>query len=364
MQGLQVASAVYGIKSQYDQNKLNQLKMKEYESEQRREKGLFTPSEAAQEYRVGADHPLYKDTEEGTIEGTEEKFRYIPAKKLPKIKQAYEITSDIAKSQLETEYRTGRVRPEELKTAVEIVKGGTTPKGPGWVSKWDIEGGKQVPVHFKPSTSATYFLAKEKAQEATEKTSYDKKLQLAKSMDDLAPAFSALKTLDSTIKSDDETAEIKGANSLLSALKRKEVATLFASGEAWNKPELIQASISQAGPEAQALWTDLSAFMQRVLKAESGAAVTPQEAARIKEKLGAFAFSSPKNLKQGIRNAKREFLTIIRTKESPLVLGGQPSAELIDYRKAPGVLSSDDPIFNSFKEVKKQKKQVGDLDDI
>ena len=56
MQGLQVAQSIYGIKSAYDQNKLNDLKMKEYEKEQEEEKrrqvGEFTESEASNLYQV------------------------------------------------------------------------------------------------------------------------------------------------------------------------------------------------------------------------------------------------------------------------------------------------------------------------
>ena len=52
MQGLQVAQSVYGIKSAYDQNKLNELKMKEAEQAKeerdRISKNEFTKGEAAQ----------------------------------------------------------------------------------------------------------------------------------------------------------------------------------------------------------------------------------------------------------------------------------------------------------------------------
>ena len=338
--------------------------MKEYEAEKRQSEGHFTPEEATGLYKVGADSPLFSQTEEGKIEGTNQTFRYIPEKKLAKIKIGQDITADIQKSQLESEYRGGRVRPAEIQTAAEISKGSKMPLGPGWVKKWDIENGKQVDVWIKPSAAAQYFLSKEKEQTTQEKTSYERKFDLSKQLDSLAPSFNALKTLDARIASDDDKAPIPGANDLLSALKRKEVATLFTTGEAWKKPELVQAAIAQAGPEAQALWTDLSAFMQRVLKAESGSAVTPEEAARIKEKLGAYSFSNPATLKQGIRNAKREFMSIIQNKEIPLKVGGQPSADLIDFRKSPGAISSDDPFFNVFKAPQKQKKQGFELDDL
>jgi hypothetical protein len=363
MQGLQVAQAVYGIKSTHDQYKLNQMRMKEAEEEQRRDQGVFTQKEAESQYRVGADSPLYSQAEEGKIEGTGETFKYIPEKKLQKIKIGQSITEDMQKSQLDAEYRLGRVRPTEIQTAAEISKGPAKPSGQGWIKRWDIENGKQVDVWVKPNAAAGYWLQKEKEELGKEKTSYEKKADIAKSFVDLAPSFSSLKTLDDRIKSDDDKAPIAGANELLSALKRKEVATLFASGEAWQKPELIQASIAQAGPEAQALWTDLSSFVQRILKAESGAAVTPQEAARIKEKLGAYAFSNPQTLKQGIKNAKREFMQIIQTKEAPLIKGGQATPDLIDFRKAPGAISSDDPLFDTFK-TKKKKQEGFELDNL
>jgi hypothetical protein len=56
MQGLQVAQSVYGVKSAYDQNKLNEMKMKAAEEEQAAEKrrsvGEFTESEVANLYKV------------------------------------------------------------------------------------------------------------------------------------------------------------------------------------------------------------------------------------------------------------------------------------------------------------------------
>lgn len=55
-QGLSVASSIMGIKSQYEQSKINELKMKEYETEKeaekRRQVGEFTESELANLYQV------------------------------------------------------------------------------------------------------------------------------------------------------------------------------------------------------------------------------------------------------------------------------------------------------------------------
>lgn len=56
MQGLQVAQSVVGLKSAYDQMKINDMKMKEYEKEkaqqERRKSGVFTQEEYDQMYRV------------------------------------------------------------------------------------------------------------------------------------------------------------------------------------------------------------------------------------------------------------------------------------------------------------------------
>jgi hypothetical protein len=55
-QGLSVASSIMGIKSQWEQSKVNELKMKEYEAEKeaakRRQVGEFTESEVANLYKV------------------------------------------------------------------------------------------------------------------------------------------------------------------------------------------------------------------------------------------------------------------------------------------------------------------------
>ena len=364
MQGLQVAQAVYGVKSSYDQNKLNQMKMDEMEQSKRRDEGQFKTKEVRDLYMVGADSPLYKETIEGTNIETGEKFRYLPEEKLKKIKTATDITADIQKSSLEREYTTGRVRPDEIKTAVEVFKGTNKPQGQGWVKRWDIENGKQIDLWIKPSASAQYFLAQEKAQESREMNEFEKKTKFAKEVVDIAPALQALKTVDARIQSDDPKAAIVGGNELVVALKQKGVLNLFSSREAWKSPEALNAAVANAGPEARALWQDIMGFAQRVLKAESGAAVTESEANRIFSKLGASAFSSVDNLKQGFRNAKLEFMRTIQAKELPLFEGGAPSGTLMDMRKSPGMISSDDPLFDTFKQKKPKAPLKGELDDL
>lgn len=98
MQGLQVAQSVIGLKSAYEQSKLNDLKMKEIEKEQeankRRESGQFTESEMANLYQVspgtkGASigyvqkiertpegRPIY-DVDTGQPKTSMQKFHYI-----------------------------------------------------------------------------------------------------------------------------------------------------------------------------------------------------------------------------------------------------------------------------------------------
>ena len=108
MQGLQVAQSVYGVKSAYDQNKLNELKMQEVEKEQsaqkRREIGEFTESEVSNLYKVPAGtkgasigyvqkiertpqgKAIY-DEETGTPKTSLEQFHYIG--KEPALIQSY-----------------------------------------------------------------------------------------------------------------------------------------------------------------------------------------------------------------------------------------------------------------------------------
>jgi hypothetical protein len=108
MQGLQVAQSVYGIKSAYDQNKLNEIKMKQVEQDQEAEKrrsvGEFTESEVSNLYKVPAGtkgssigyvqkiertpqgKAIY-DEETGTPKTTLEQFHYIG--KEPALIQSY-----------------------------------------------------------------------------------------------------------------------------------------------------------------------------------------------------------------------------------------------------------------------------------
>lgn len=358
MQGLQVAQSVYGVKSAYDQNKLNEMKMKEVEQAKDLSEGKFTANQASQQYQVASDSPYFKDAAKGTIKETGEEFFYLPEEKLKKIKTVSDITEMTEKSQRKREESQGRISERDLFGATNIIKeesGMRPPAGwekSGWQEKWDIVGGKQQKRWVLSSPAAQYFAQQERADTAADQKSLDVKIDFAKVVSPMSPVLTALKTADSKIKSDDPKAPIAGADALLSALKSKEVVGFFGNGEIWDNPALAQAVIAKAGPEAQALWTDLVGIIQKVNNAEAGLAVSKQEAAIIRDKLGAHAFSNPTTLKQGIANAKREFFNALRSKEAPLV----GRKELDDYRKAPGAISSEDPFFDIFTKKKETKK--------
>ena len=106
MQGLQVAQSVYGVKSAYDQNKLNQIKMQEVEKQQEQQKradlGEFTEAEAANLYRV---EPETKGAAVGWVNKIDRtpsgKVLYEPETGQPKTRKEkfYYITKELAQVQ-------------------------------------------------------------------------------------------------------------------------------------------------------------------------------------------------------------------------------------------------------------------------
>lgn len=348
LQGLQVAQSVYGVKSAYDQNKLNQMKMQEVENAKRTSEGKFTTGERNQLFQIGADSQYYKDAVEAEDISTGEKFRYLPEEKLKKIKVMQDITESDQKNILENEYRAGRLRPRERDTAVDTQIGGQKPQGTGWIQKWDITPqGKRVDIWLLPSASANYQLSLERQSEAQTKTETENKKDLQKSYTEIGPVITSLKILDSHIKSDDEQAPIPGSDEVIAAMKNKTIAQLFSNNEIWEKPDAVTSQLRS--PEAKKFWLDFSNFVQRVRRAEAGQAVSAGEAAGVLNKVGLHAFTNTTTLKNAVNNAKAEFYSIIQSRESPFYDGQKPKKILQDIWRAPGSISSQDPFFKKFK---------------
>lgn len=161
MQGLQVAQAVYGIKSAYDQSKLNDYKMKEYESEKEAQKKLsqniFTESQAKNLYEASADDKraqlgkIETKKPDGTIETKD--FWFISPERIKQESQIADLNETERKYRLESQYAQGRVRPNDYEQNITVF-GGNSP-GAGFRKGWDIitnpDGStKRVELWLKP----------------------------------------------------------------------------------------------------------------------------------------------------------------------------------------------------------------------
>lgn len=174
MQGLQVAQAVYGVKSAYDQNKLNQLKMKEYEEEKATKERLgrneYTEAEQTQLYKVP---PSTKDSSVGWVEKIERtpegKIMYDPDTLEPKKKREkfYFITKDQAtiqaylNKQSESAQKLDDIEtlssggvPMSYITTGKVKNISTKPKS-GFIQSWykEPETQEKVPIWIDPMAS-------------------------------------------------------------------------------------------------------------------------------------------------------------------------------------------------------------------
>ncbi len=147
MQGLQVAQSVYGVKSAYDQNKLNELKMQEAEKQQEQQKrldlGEFTEQEAAGLYRV---EPETKGAAVGYVNKISRtptgKIIYDPESGKPKEEKEkfYYITKDLAQVQNYLDKQSNYAqRLDDMKIRSE-----------GGIPKSDIMSGKIKGISLTP----------------------------------------------------------------------------------------------------------------------------------------------------------------------------------------------------------------------
>jgi hypothetical protein len=369
---LSIGQSVMGIKSDIEQSKIRSIQLAQAEKGERKSKGIFTRQEAADEFMVPADSPYYKHSTTGQIEDIDPnsgekvltEFSYVPEERLKKLKISQDMDEQTQKAQLEREYTQGRISPKDIAGAVQIVKGDQPPaqnaKSKGWVEKWDIDSstGKQFKTWVLPGVAASYFASQEKAATEADKTNLKIKTDLAGSFDKIAPAITSMKILDKALRSEDPNAPVPGADALISVLNQRAVLDIIGRGEVWKDPSVLNKFVQRGGPEAQKLWQEISNYMNDVLFAKSGQAVTENEFARQMNALGAHAFTSVQALKNGLNNAKAVLHDTVKTKESGYFDQGKPSSILQEYRKAPGSISSDDPFFGKLRDVKKEKTET------
>lgn len=366
---LSIGQSVMGIKSDIEQSKIHQIQLAQAEQADKRSKGIFSPTDAQNEFMVASDSPYIKDSAVGKIENIDPntgetsytEFRYVPEERLKKLKISQDMTEQQQKAQLEREYTQGRISPKDIMGAVQIVRADQPPvpnaKSKGWVEKWDIDAGtgKQFKTWVLPGVAASYFASQERAGTEAEKTTQKAKTDLAGSFDKIAPAITSMKILDKSLKSDDPNAPVPGADALISVLNQRAVLDLISRGDVWKDPSVLNKFVQSAGPDAQKLWQEISNYMIDVLFAKSGQAVTENEFARQMIALGAHAFTSVQALKNGLNNAKAGIHDVIKFKESPYYNNGAPSSIILDYRKAPGAISSEDPFFGKLRKIQKER---------
>lgn len=139
MQGLQVAQAVYGIKSAYDQNKLNEYKLKQIEEDEkemkRREAGEFTEAEMSNLYRVAPDT---KGASVGYVQSVE---------RTPEGKAIYDEETGKPKTRLKQFFYIGK-EPAQIQSYLDKQAQYTgrindmNVRARGGIPKADIESGK------------------------------------------------------------------------------------------------------------------------------------------------------------------------------------------------------------------------------
>jgi hypothetical protein len=161
MQGLQVAQAIGGIKSDYEKGKLAQLQQeqakKDLEAQKKLESGIFTPSQAKSLYEASADDKraqLGKIEEKGADgQSTYKDFWYITPERLKQESSVANLNETEQKTRLESQYAQGRVRPADWDHNIAVY--GSKNPGGGFRQAWDIiqnpDGTtKRVDVWLKP----------------------------------------------------------------------------------------------------------------------------------------------------------------------------------------------------------------------
>jgi hypothetical protein len=160
-QGLSVASSIMGIKSQWEQSKVNELKMKEYEASKAKQEKLsqniFDDQEAKNLYEASADDPRaqqgFKEIKKPTGDVELKSFWFISPERIKQQASMADLSEQERRTRLETQYSEGRLKPNDYDNNITVY-GGRSP-GSGFRQGWDIiqqpDGStKRVDVWIKP----------------------------------------------------------------------------------------------------------------------------------------------------------------------------------------------------------------------
>lgn len=408
MQGLQVASAVYGIKSAYDQNKLNEYKLEEIEKQKakeaedlatkkRRAEGIFTEQEKSDVLEVppgtrGASLGYYEQ-QERTPEG---KVVYDPETAKPKsqLKKFYFVNKDSATiqslidknaasliSNYELEVRaqggiplsditTGKVKsyslkplPGSVKSFIEdpVTKARTDVWIPPVLAK-AVKTGEEVKPEVKPPKGITgdllagWYAARESGIETP----------TAQQMQEYSPPFVDKKI--SELKKSISDNDIELHDALLNFDNQIGIDFGKKDGNVYDK-KLPIAGVTTAksylpsqglfGVVGRTVLTDeekrnqaaIAGVTNILLKIRSGAAISLQEAENFKQEIQAAVGN---NDPIALRNAVSRIRDKLKASFTKNELNLPPKARQI-LKDAPNVPSTYSPLFQS-------KKQVSDED--
>jgi hypothetical protein len=401
MQGLQVAQAVYGVKSAYDQNKLNQMKMEEYEKEQERKKrqelGDFTEEEASNLYRV---EPSTKGSSVGWINKIERtpsgKVIYDTETMQPKTvrEKFYYITKDRAQIQSYIDKQSEaaqrledmNVRAQGGVTKTDILSGkirGTTKYKDGyvktffyepetqtkqdfWVDPTDLRtlrgtavGGKEPskaepPKGISPSLKSGFYAAQEagienptiKQMEEHSPEFVDKKItEYKKGIEDVdIELYDALQNIDNAFGIDYSVVQ-GGVGG-----KEKPIEGVTTTGS-WLPTTGLAGGVGRAvvGKEGASNKAAVQGLTNVLLKIRSGAAITQQEAENFKAEISAAMGA---NDPVALRNAIARIRGKLEAKVTKLELNFPKSVKDIIY--------GDDRLPSTKSSLFQKKKELSD----
>jgi hypothetical protein len=344
MQGLQVAQAVYGVKSAYDQNKIRNMQIEAAEKDAERQKriseGDFTEQEASQLYRVEPETKgsmvgyvnriertpggqiLYDETS-GQPLTKKEKFYYI-SKDAAQIQSYLDKQSEFAQRQ--EDIRTWSEGGIPKKALMEgKVKGISTKQVPGAIKSWyRDETGNKVdiwvdPVSYKNIKSGGGLdVAGDKYPDWAKK---DRKLMAGYSSAIRAGIANPTETdalnyspefIDEKLKLYDKAVEREDYD-LYAALNRvDQLINIDGKNQNESIPGVTDISgyapatgftgalyKGTLGEEQRKNISAIDGVINLILKMRSGAAITPQEAERLKSEL---EMAYGKRSAAGVRN--------------------------------------------------------------
>ena len=400
MQGLQVAQSVYGVKSAYDQNKLNEIKMQEAEKEQsaqkRREIGEFTESEVSNLYKVPAGtkgasigyvqkiertpqgKAIY-DEETGTPKTSLEQFHYIG--KEPALIQSYldkqaESTARINEMNIRarggipiSDINSGKVKnwslkPDPLKKQIQsfYIDPTNMQETPIWIdpitSKRIRTGDdgtapkKEPPKGISPSLKAGFYSAIESGIENPS----------IEDMEQYSPEFVDKKLIEYKKGIDDVDIEIKDALENIDELfgidyyisqnkvsdKTQPIEGVTTSGS-WLPTKGLAGGVGRAviGKEGTRNKAAITGLTNVLLKVRSGAAITQEEAENFKAEISAAMGADDP---VALRNALVRIRNKLEAKAAKLELGFPAKVKETIYND-PRLLSTKSKLFQKKKEL-------------